>query len=152
MGFWPYFRQEKSSGGISDIFMLIAGILTTLLTLDFLFFGQWQRPEADPPALPHFKDESSIELHFRLNDDVDSGGRPADETWERLVIWKPEESEGCKLSVSPVRDEMKEPGEDVAGEAAEKLMVVGNSFRSGGDAAGPFFSSWWWLCGSGGNR
>lgn len=36
MGFWPYFRQEKSSGGISAIFMLIAGILTTLLTLDFL--------------------------------------------------------------------------------------------------------------------
>lgn len=36
MGFWPYFLQEKSSGGISAIFMLIAGILTTLLTFDFL--------------------------------------------------------------------------------------------------------------------
>nr|GLL48239.1 cytochrome P450 94A2-like [Ipomoea trifida] len=122
---------EKSSGGISAIFMLIAGILTTLLTLDFLI-----KMKLDVNALLHFRDESSIELHFRLNDDVDRGGRPADETWERLVIWKPEESEGCKLSVSPVSDEMNEPGEDVAWEA-EKLMVVDDSFRSG---AGPFFS------------
>ena len=37
MGFWPYFLQENSSGGISAIFMLIAGTLITLFTFDFLF-------------------------------------------------------------------------------------------------------------------
>lgn len=37
MGFWPYFLQEYSSGGISAIFGLIAGTLVTLFTLDFLF-------------------------------------------------------------------------------------------------------------------
>jgi hypothetical protein len=36
IGFWPYFLQEYSSGGISAIFGLIAGTLVTLFTLDFL--------------------------------------------------------------------------------------------------------------------
>lgn len=36
MGFWPYFLHEYSSGGISAIFILIAGTLITLFTLDFL--------------------------------------------------------------------------------------------------------------------
>lgn len=36
MGFWPYLRQEYSSGGMSAIFALIAGTLTVLLNLSFL--------------------------------------------------------------------------------------------------------------------
>lgn len=36
IGFWPYFLQEYSSGGISATFELIAGTLIVLLTLDFL--------------------------------------------------------------------------------------------------------------------
>lgn len=87
----------------------------------YLFLGQWQRSAEDPP--PHLVLPSSIELHFLLNDDVDSGGRPAEDTWERL-IWNPEDIEGWRLSVSPVNDEIKE----LAGEA--KLIVVDDSFLS----------------------
>lgn len=36
IGFWPYFRHEYSSGGISANFKLIAGTLTTLFILIFL--------------------------------------------------------------------------------------------------------------------
>lgn len=36
IGFWPYFRHEYSSGGISAVFELIAGTLTVLFTLFFL--------------------------------------------------------------------------------------------------------------------
>lgn len=36
MGFWPYFLQEYSSGGISDIFVLIDGTRIVLFTRDFL--------------------------------------------------------------------------------------------------------------------
>lgn len=126
--------------------MLIAGILTTRLTLDFLFLGQWQRPEAKPPALEHLTAASSIELDLRLSEDAESGGLPADETWDRFVIWKPDErDDGCKLSVSPVRDEMKEPAGD-GGAFAAKLMVVNGSFRSI-----VFFAGWWWW-GSGGRH
>nr|GMD49744.1 hypothetical protein Iba_chr11aCG5970 [Ipomoea batatas] len=37
MGFCPYFLHEKSSGGISAIFMLIAGTLVTVFCLNFLY-------------------------------------------------------------------------------------------------------------------
>lgn len=36
IGFWPYFLQEYSSGGISATLELIAGTLIVLFTLDFL--------------------------------------------------------------------------------------------------------------------
>ena len=79
-----------------------------------------------------------MELHFRLNDEVDAIGRPADDTWERFVIWNPD-------SLSPVTDERNEFAGD------EKLIVVDDSFLS----TDPFRISWgwwWWRCGSGGSR
>lgn len=36
MGFWPYFLQEYSSGGMSAILELIAGTRTVFFTPDFL--------------------------------------------------------------------------------------------------------------------
>ena len=36
MGFWPYFLQEYSSGGMSAILELIAGTLMVLFTRFFL--------------------------------------------------------------------------------------------------------------------
>lgn len=36
MGFWPYFLQEYSSGGMSAIFVLIDGTRIVLFTRDFL--------------------------------------------------------------------------------------------------------------------
>jgi hypothetical protein len=105
--------------------MLIAGTLTTFFILDFRFLWQWQRP--DEPE--HLTAESSMELHFRLKEEEERGGRPA-EDWERFVIWKPEDMDCCMLSVSPVREDMNE----FAGEAAlvpdAKLMVVAGSFLS----------------------
>jgi hypothetical protein len=38
MGFCPYFLHEYSSGGMSAIFELIAGTLTTPLVFLFFFF------------------------------------------------------------------------------------------------------------------
>ncbi|GER29960.1 nuclear factor Y [Striga asiatica] len=83
---------------------------------------QWQRDDP-PPQLPP---ASSVELHFLLNDDVDSGGRPADDACDRFVIWNPDDViDGCRLSVPPaVRDDTNE----AAGDA--KLMVVDVSLRS----------------------
>lgn len=110
------------------------------LTLtEYLFLGQWQRLPDEAP--PHLAPESSMELHLRLNDDVEAVGRPPEETcWERWVIWNPDvDIDGCRLSVSPVNDDMNE----VAGE--EKLIVVDVSFRS----SEPFRISCWWWCGSG---
>lgn len=79
MGFWPYFLHEYSSGGISAIFILIAGTLITLFTFNFLFLEQWHRPEDEP----HRNAASSTELHFRLYDDDERGGFPED--CDRLV-------------------------------------------------------------------
>lgn len=81
MGFCPYFLHEKSSGGMSAIFELTAGTLTTLFNLDFLFFEQWHLPEDDP----HFRAASSMELHF-LFSEYDKGGLSADETCERWCV------------------------------------------------------------------
>lgn len=109
---------------MSAIFILIAGTLTTLFILDFLFFEQWQRPD----ELAHLPCESSIELHFLLNDDEDRGGLPADDTCDIFVIWNPDDIDGCRLSVSPVRDDMNEFAGETA--AAAKLIVVIGSFLS----------------------
>lgn len=109
---------------MSAIFILIAGTLTTLFILDFLFFEQWQRPE----EFAHLVCESSMELHFLLNEDDDRGGRPADDTCDMFVIWNPDDIDGCKLSVSPVKDDMKEFAGETA--AAAKLIVVIGSFLS----------------------
>ena len=77
MGFCPYFLHEKSSGGMSANFMLIAGTLTTLFILNFLLLEQWQRPE-DSLHLP--EPPFSDEVHFLLNEEEDKGGFPAEET------------------------------------------------------------------------
>ena len=50
--------------------------------------------------------ESSIELHFLFSEEVESGGFPAEETWDMWVNWNPDDIDGCKLSVSPVSDEI----------------------------------------------
>lgn len=141
MGFWPYFLHEYSSGGISAIFILIAGTLITLFTLDFLFFEQWHRSEDEP----HLIAASSTELHFLLYDDDERGGFPED--CDRLVSCNPDESEGwIVLSVSPVRVDMNELAAEIDGDG-EKLIVVPDSFLS----TEPFLPNklealftWWW--------
>nr|GMD53904.1 hypothetical protein Iba_chr11cCG7060 [Ipomoea batatas] len=74
MGFCPYFLHEKSSGGISAIFMLIAGTLVTVFCLNFLYQEQWHRPEEPPLHLPERL--FSEELHFLFNEDEERGGFP----------------------------------------------------------------------------
>ena len=100
----------------------------------YLFLEQWQRPE-EPLHLPEPK---FSELHFLFKEE-DKGGFPAEETWERLVIWNADEEDGCLLSVSPVKDDINEfPAEEY-----EKLMVADESFLS----KHPLFTvkkSWGW--------
>ena len=49
------------------------------------------------------------ELHFLLREELERGGFPAEETWDRLEMRKgEEEEEGCLVSASPVNEEMKE--------------------------------------------
>lgn len=117
---FPISNQISKYQSMNKIFILILNIIFFAFNffegLKFnLFLGQWQRSAEDPP--PHLVFVSSIELHFLLNDDVDSGGRPAE-------IWNPDDIEGWRLSVSPVNDEINE----LAGEA--KLIVVDDSFLS----------------------
>jgi len=80
------------------------------------------------------------ELHFLFKEDEDKGGFPTEETWERFVIWKAEDDEGCLLSVSPVKDDMKE----VAAEEYEKLIVVDESFLSTTPFLGTNDSPYWY--------
>lgn len=49
-----------------------------------LFLEQWHRPEEE--AAPHLPDPKLSELHFLLREEVERGGFPAEETWERLII------------------------------------------------------------------
>lgn len=70
-----------------------------------------------------------MELHFLLREEDERGGFPADETWDMWVNWNPDERDGCKLSVSPVNDEIYELAAETGGDAA-KLMVVVESFLS----------------------
>ena len=50
------------------------------------------------------------ELHLRFNEAEESGGFPAEETWDMLVIWKAEDDMGCccLLSESPVNDDIND--------------------------------------------
>lgn len=66
---------------------------------------QWQRPEE---LAPHFPEPKVSELHFLLNEEDESGGFPAEETWDILVIWKTEDDIGCLLSESPVNDDIND--------------------------------------------
>lgn len=91
----------------------------------YFFLEQWQRPE----ETPHLRAEPTLfsELHFLFKADEDRGGFPTEETWERLVIWKAEEEDGCcLLSQTPVKEEINE----LAADEYEKLIVVEESFLS----------------------
>ncbi|WVZ26033.1 hypothetical protein V8G54_004577 [Vigna mungo] len=78
--------------------------------------------------LPHFPEGKFSELHFLLKEEEEErGGFPADETWERVVMWKEpgaggggEEEEGCFVWASAVREEMKE----VAGEGVPSVLGI----------------------------
>ena len=52
MGFCPYFLQEKSSGGISDNLLLMAGTLNDLFILSFLHIRK-DRPKRKKRKQPH---------------------------------------------------------------------------------------------------
>lgn len=77
-----------------------------------------------------------MELHFLFSEEDERGGFPAEETWDMWVNWNPDDRDGCKLSVSPVNDEIYEFAAEIGGEAA-KLMVVVASFLS----TDPFLST-----------
>lgn len=146
MGFWPYFLHEYSSAGISAIFMLIAGILITFFTLDFLllviqlklkttiwrkkptsrkfktnlFLEQWHREEEDEPHLSAAA--SSTEWHLLLNDEEGRGGLPADDA-DMFVNRNPDDIECCRVVFSPSPD-INEFEPEIVGEAEKVWLVV----------------------------
>lgn len=75
-----------------------------------------------------------MELHFLLREAEDRGGFPADETCEGWANWNPEDMDRCTLSVSPVKEDMKEVAAEIEGEF-EKLIEGWISFLS----ENPFF-------------
>ena len=90
---------------------------------------QWQRPEAEA----HLPEPMLSEVHdFLFKEDEDRGGFPAEETWDKFVIWKADDVDCCcLLSVSPVNEDMYELLLLLLPEY-EKLMVVDEFFRGGG--------------------
>lgn len=78
IGFCPYFLQEYSSGGISAIFELIAGTLTTFFILFFRRFEQWHLLLLEPDILLETLSEWSCSWHLFLNGVDESGGFPAE--------------------------------------------------------------------------